>query len=113
VKADQAQAIGAALQAFRTAADAMELLLRQPSEQAPAAPSVGTAGPRLLLHFEEGAEMIGASRTRIYELVKEGEIEAVTVPGAGRRIPVDALASYVERLRSDQRAPIALHRRRA
>lgn len=53
---------------------------------------------KLLLTPEEAALRLGISRSMVYELIRAGELESVTI-GRLRRIPVVALEQYVERLR--------------
>ena len=53
---------------------------------------------KLLLTAEEAAEIIGVGKSKMYELVRRGAIESVRI-GRCRRIPHDALATFVERLR--------------
>ena len=48
---------------------------------------------------EEAAELLTISRSQMFELIARGEIESVKI-GRLRRIPHDALAAYVERLRA-------------
>jgi excisionase family DNA binding protein len=52
----------------------------------------------VLLTVEEAARRLRIGRTTCFRLVMSGEIESVTV-GRLRRVPVDALAAYVARLR--------------
>lgn len=54
----------------------------------------------LLLKPEEAAEALGIARTRVYQLMRAGEIRSVKI-GKVRRIPVAALHAYVERLQSE------------
>ena len=56
---------------------------------------------KLLLTIEEAGEAIGLGRSKMYELITAGEIEAVKI-GKARRVPAEALAAYVARLRSTQ-----------
>ena len=56
---------------------------------------------QLLVTVEEGARRLGCGRTALYERVRKGEIESIKL-GRSRRIPVDALEAYVERLRQEQ-----------
>lgn len=56
--------------------------------------------PNRLLRPEEAAEFLSLSRARIYELLKAGEIESVTI-GRSRRIPLAALDDFVTRLRAE------------
>ena len=53
--------------------------------------------PRVLLSVEAAAEQLSLSRTRVFALLKAGEIESVKV-GRLRRIPAAALDRYVRRL---------------
>lgn len=54
----------------------------------------------LLLKPEEAAEALGIARTRVYQLLRAGELGSVKI-GKVRRIPVAALQAYVERLQSE------------
>jgi len=54
---------------------------------------------RIVLTVEEAADRLGIGRTLMYALVTAGEVESVRI-GRLRRIPTDALDSYVLRLRS-------------
>lgn len=51
--------------------------------------------PPLLLDFPSAGERAGLSRTRIFELVKAGELPAVEVPGGGRMIRLADLEAFV------------------
>ena len=55
---------------------------------------------KLLLNAREAADVLGISRTKVYDLLRVGEIESVRIGGV-RRIPSDALTAYVERLRTE------------
>jgi excisionase family DNA binding protein len=57
---------------------------------------------KLLVSIDEGCEVVGVKRSKMYELLATGEIESVKI-GKSRRIPVDALEEYVSRLRSEAR----------
>jgi excisionase family DNA binding protein len=61
---------------------------------------------RLLLTPEEAARAIGLGRTKLYELLRMGAIESVQI-GTARRVPVDALHEYVERLRTEAEEALA------
>lgn len=54
-------------------------------------------GP-LLLTPEQAATSLAICRTKVYELLRSGQLESVRI-GSSRRIPVDCLVEYVERLR--------------
>jgi excisionase family DNA binding protein len=60
--------------------------------------STNTATP-FLLTIEEAAERLRIGRTSMYHLVATGAVETVTV-GRLRRVPVECLTEYVNRLRS-------------
>ncbi len=55
---------------------------------------------RLLLTAEETAEVLSVGRTKVYELMRLGLLESVKIHGC-RRIPTEAVRSYVDRLRRD------------
>lgn len=52
-----------------------------------------------LLKVEAVARELQISRTRAYGLIKAGEIESIKI-GASRRVPRQALNSYIESLRA-------------
>lgn len=54
--------------------------------------------PRTLLAPAEAAELLGLGRTRIFALIRTGEVESVKI-GRSRRIPRAALDDYIHRLR--------------
>lgn len=54
----------------------------------------------LLLKPEEAADALGIARTRVYQLMRAGELRSVKI-GKVRRIPVAALQAYVERLQGE------------
>jgi excisionase family DNA binding protein len=55
--------------------------------------------PVLLLRVEEAAVRLGIARTKMYQLVRTGEVESVRL-GRLRRIPVACLDEYVDDPRS-------------
>ncbi|MER6431337.1 helix-turn-helix domain-containing protein [Streptomyces sp900105245] len=57
----------------------------------------------VLLTVEEAARRLRIGRTTCYALIRTGELESVPV-GRLRRVPADAPAAYVTRLRTAQRA---------
>jgi excisionase family DNA binding protein len=57
-----------------------------------------TADVRVLFTVEEAARALGIGRTRMFELIQDGHVETVLI-GRLRRIPVDALDTFVNRLR--------------
>lgn len=54
--------------------------------------------PTIVLTVEQAAKRLGIGRTLMYSLVSTGEVESVTI-GRLRRVPADALTTYVNRLR--------------
>jgi excisionase family DNA binding protein len=59
------------------------------------------SGDKLLYSPEEAADMLGVSRSQVFELIAQRQIESVKV-GRLRRFPLDALTAYIERLRAEQ-----------
>ena len=57
--------------------------------------------PRILLSVEDAAERLALSRTRVYGLIKDGEIFSVRI-GRLRRVPVESLTAYTARLIAEQ-----------
>ncbi|MGW6263405.1 excisionase family DNA-binding protein [Streptomyces sp. NPDC055085] len=55
----------------------------------------------LLFSPERAADRMDLGRSKIFELMATGELESVLI-GRSRRIPADALADYIARLRADQ-----------
>jgi excisionase family DNA binding protein len=55
---------------------------------------------RALLTPEQGADQLQVGRTRMYALIKSGEIKSVKI-GRLRRIPASAIAAFIERLDED------------
>lgn len=53
---------------------------------------------RLLLTPTEAAQALGIGKSKLYELMRAGAVESVRI-GAARRIPADALESYIRTLR--------------
>ena len=54
---------------------------------------------KLLLTPEEAAQVLGIGRTKVYELMLSNALESVKI-GASRRIPVQSLSTFVDRLRA-------------
>ncbi|MGI8814883.1 MAG: excisionase family DNA-binding protein [Pseudonocardia sp.] len=59
-------------------------------------------GPRVMLSVEAAAHQLSVSRTRMYALIKSGDVFSVRV-GKLRRVPADALTTYVHQLTTAQR----------
>jgi len=60
----------------------------------------GSHVEKLLLTPEEVAETLAISRTRVYDLIRRGELWSVKI-GKVRRVPVVALRAYVEQLEAE------------
>lgn len=60
-------------------------------------------GLRVLLTVEAAAERLSISRTRMYALIKSGDVTSVRV-GRLRRVPVSALENFTAHLVTAQNA---------
>lgn len=56
-----------------------------------------TAVSPLLLRPEEAAHALRVGRSKVYDLIRTGELQSVKV-GGSRRVPMAALAAYVASL---------------
>jgi excisionase family DNA binding protein len=65
-----------------------------------------TSADRMVLTVEEAAERLGIGRTLMYALITAGEVESIRI-GRLRRVPTDALAAFVLRLRESPHGPKA------
>ncbi|HXW71699.1 MAG TPA: helix-turn-helix domain-containing protein [Methylocella sp.] len=52
---------------------------------------------RLAVSLNEGGQIIGIGRTRLYELIKNGELQSVRL-GGRRLIKTEALREFIGRL---------------
>lgn len=52
-------------------------------------------GQRLLYRPTEAAEILGLSRSKVYELLGKGDLASITIGGV-RRIPTQALVDFVD-----------------
>jgi excisionase family DNA binding protein len=59
--------------------------------------------PRVMFTVEAAAAQLSISRTRMYALIKSGDVFSVRV-GRLRRVPADALIQYVRQLAGNQPA---------
>lgn len=69
------------------------------SSERPEIPAPRTSTERALLTVEEAADRLNIGRTRMFALIKSGEIESVSI-GRLRRIHPDAVEAYARRLRN-------------
>jgi len=60
-------------------------------------------GPSLLLSVEEAAAELRIGRSRMYDLIKRGEVLSVRV-GGSRRVIRESLKAYINRLVAEQAA---------
>jgi excisionase family DNA binding protein len=65
----------------------------------------GSAPSQLLLTAEQAPTSLAICRTKVYELLRNGELESVR-HGGSRRISAAALAEYVHRLRDSSNMPL-------
>lgn len=59
--------------------------------------------PQLLLTVPEAAEALAISRSKLYELLTAGLVRSVRIDGS-RRVPVEALETYVATLLNQEEA---------
>lgn len=71
--------------------------------QQPDVPEIRTVPERVLFTVEEAAEQLHIGRTRMFALLKTGEIESVAI-GRLRRIHIDAINNYARCLFTQQAA---------
>ena len=57
---------------------------------------------KLLLTPVEAARALGIGRSKVYELLSTGELDSVRI-GSCRRVPADALHSFLVELRNGRR----------
>ena len=60
---------------------------------------IGKVDERLLLTVDEAAQRLGIGRSHAYLYVLRGELESVKL-GRSRRVPLQAISDFIERLRS-------------
>jgi excisionase family DNA binding protein len=56
-----------------------------------------SSGDRLLLRVEEVAEQLCIGRTKVFELIRSGELRSVKLGGA-RRVSATAVRAYIAKL---------------
>jgi excisionase family DNA binding protein len=64
-------------------------------------PAPPPTAPPLLLSVEEAAVELRIGRSRMYELVRRGEVLSVKV-GGSRRVIRDSLSTYINKLVAEQ-----------
>jgi excisionase family DNA binding protein len=65
---------------------------------------------KLLLTPEEAAEVLSIGRTKVYALMADGDLISVRI-GNSRRVPLEAVSEFVERLEDEARAETRLSTR--
>ena len=55
--------------------------------------------PRLLTP-EQAARLLAISRSKVYELMRAGRLDAIKIDGS-RRVPVEAVEEFIARARTD------------
>ena len=71
------------------------------SSERPEIPAPRANIERVLLTVEEAAERLNIGRTRMFDLVKSGDLESVQI-GRLRRIHLDALERFARHLQQEQ-----------
>jgi excisionase family DNA binding protein len=71
---------------------------------------MSTTATKLLLSVEEAADLLGVSRSTMYDLMRTRTIASVRI-GRCRRISVDTLRAYADHLPADTVDPITWARR--
>jgi excisionase family DNA binding protein len=64
--------------------------------------TAATAAERLLYRPEEAAEVLGISRSTVYEEIRTGRLQSVRI-GRRRLVPPEYIAEYVELLKREMR----------
>jgi excisionase family DNA binding protein len=57
----------------------------------------------VLLKVDDAAQLLGLSKSKVYELLADGRLERVRIDSS-TRIPMAAIDAFVESLRSEQAA---------
>lgn len=71
------------------------------SQPAPEVTTPRVMPERVLLTIEEAAERLGIGRTLMCKLIRTGDVESVVI-GRLRRIHIDAVNDYADRLVAEQ-----------
>lgn len=67
---------------------------------------MNAAGPEpITVRISEACRMTGIGRSKLYELIAEGEIETIKV-GAMTLVPVDGLRAFIEARRGPREVPV-------
>ena len=59
--------------------------------------TLGLTSGKFLLRVEEVADVLDISRTRVYDLIRSGELQSLKI-GGSRRVPSTAVQLLVDRL---------------
>ncbi len=60
----------------------------------------GPAPVQMLLTAEQTAKSLAIGRTKVFDLIRGGELESIQI-GSSRRIPIDAIEAFVFRRRGN------------
>jgi excisionase family DNA binding protein len=63
-----------------------------------------TLKPVALLRIQEVQLRVGQGRTRVFDLIREGELEAVRLGPRTTRVPSDSVDAYIARVREAAKA---------
>ncbi len=75
----------------------------EPRGHAPVSDEPAVVSPRLLYTTKQAAGALGIGRSKLYDLLRDGELESIHI-GAARRIPAQALDEFIELRRTAARA---------
>jgi excisionase family DNA binding protein len=64
-------------------------------------------GEPLMLTYKEAAKKIGVSLSKLYKLLRAGEVRKLELGPQERRIPMSECEAYVDRLKAEQFGPSA------
>ena len=59
-------------------------------------------GEPLMLTYKEAAKKMGVSLSKLYKLLREGEVRSLRLGPQERRIPMSEVRAYVDRLVAEQ-----------
>jgi excisionase family DNA binding protein len=59
-------------------------------------------GEPLMLTYKEAAKKMGVSLSKLYKLLREGEVRSLKLGPQERRIPMSQVMAYVDRLVAEQ-----------
>ncbi len=75
----------------------------EPGHEGAGADERVVVSPRLLYTPKQAAGALGIGRSKLYELLRDGELESIHI-GSSRRIPAGALDEFIDRRRAAAQA---------